>query len=143
MKKKYETILIESKIYGNYQSKEEKEENYKDYNKNSIIWIYDMQKEIKELERYIKFLQINYGDFWKGLNKYKNNNSNIVSNTKVFNIERKKYNNLDDNNDYLDEVVQEYINYINKKFNKKEEAEYNNKFKNLQMNMCTLLDYNE
>ena len=143
MKKKYETILIESKIYGNYQRKGENEDKYKDYNKNSINWIYDMKKEIKELERYIKFLQINYGHFWKGLNNYKNNNSNIVSNTKVFNIEQKKYNNLDDNNDYLDEVVQEYINYINEKFNKEEEAEYNNKFKNLQMNMCTLLDYNE
>ena len=81
--------MIESKIYGNYQKKDENGDNYKDYNKNSINLIYDMQKEIKELERYIKFLQINYGDFWKGLNKYKNNNSNIVSNTKVFNIEKK------------------------------------------------------
>ena len=135
--------MIESKIYENYQRKGKNKDKYQDYNKNSINWIYDKQKEIKELKRYIIFLQINYGHFWKGLNKYKNNNSNIFSNTKVFNIEQKKYNNLDDNNDYLDELVQEYINYINEKFNKEEEAEYNTNFKNLQMNICTLLDYNE
>ena len=83
------TILIESKIYENYQRKGKNKDKYQDYNKNSINWIYDKQKEIKELKRYIIFLQINYGHFWKGLNKYKNNNSNIVSNTKVFNIEKK------------------------------------------------------
>ena len=150
MKKNFETIFIESKISENYRNYHKKgknknnksTDNYKDYNKKSISWIHDMyeKKGNKDFEKYVIFLKTAYGDFWKHVKKYKNNNPNIISNPKVFNIEKKKNDNkIDDNNDFLDEVVQDYIN---KTYSKKEEEEYKNKFKDLQMNMCEILNYN-
>ena len=110
MGKNFETIFSESKVYGYYQKEKKEDENYNQKSIDLINGLYKSGEE--ELGKFVNFLKTPYGEFWKRLR----NNSNEK----------------EDNSNYLDQIAKEYYDYIDKKFNKKEEDNYNNKIKNFQ-----------
>ena len=116
MEKNIGEIISEKKIYKNYKNKDE------DYNKQSINLIYKISdKGNKEFKKLADFLKTPYRKFWIRFNRFKNYE-------------------IDGNNDYLDEVVKMYNEYVKKKFNKKGEKKYYDALINLQKNMCKIFD---
>ena len=116
MEKNIGEIISEKKIYKNYKNKDE------DYNKQSINLIYKISdKGNKEFKKLADFLKTPYRKFWIRFNRFKNNE-------------------IDGNNDYLDEVVKMYNEYVENKFNKKKEEKYYYALTNLQINMCKIFD---
>ena len=116
MKKNIGEIFVEKKIYKNYKNKDE------NYNEQSINLIYKIsEKGNKEFKKFVNFFNSPYGNFWKRLNKFKNSE-------------------IDGNNDYLDEVVKMYNEYVENKFNQKGEEKYYYALTNLQINMCKIFD---
>ena len=72
----------------------------------------------KEFKKFANFFKTPYKKFWI---RFKNGQ-------------------IDENNQYLDEVVKMYNEYVENKFNQKGEEKYYYALTNLQINMCKIFD---